>query len=124
MRRLIPCLLAVCVLGSSNLHLAVLQVVAWSGMLVSYSQDRSIAEAAVMTFDGEHPCPLCKAIKKAKREEKRAPQQPVPTQKSDLYCTATALAVLAPPPLARLCADSEAAAQFHVPPPVPPPRGA
>ena len=120
--RIIRILVAVSLMLSIGLHWDLLQIVAWGGMLVKYAQDGSIQDAIEKTFDGEHPCPMCKAIKKAKREEKRAPQQPVPTQKSDLYCTATALTVIAPPPLGLLCADSEAAAQFHVPPPVPPPR--
>ena len=65
MQRLISCLAVACLLASSNLDLAVLQAVAWTGMLVNYSQDRTLSEAATMTFDGEHPCGLCCAIKKA-----------------------------------------------------------
>lgn len=66
MQRLTSCLAIACLLSSTHLDLAVLQTVAWTGMLVNYSQDRSLSEAANMTFDGEHPCGLCCAIKKAK----------------------------------------------------------
>lgn len=48
----------------ANLHLPLLQAVAWTGMLVKYSQNVSFVDAVEMTFDGDHPCPMCKAIKK------------------------------------------------------------
>ena len=78
MRSLVHILLALAFLCAANLHLPLLQVVAWTKMLATYSQDRTFAEAAEMTFDGEHPCPMCKAIKKQQE------------QKSDLKCAAPA----------------------------------
>jgi hypothetical protein len=53
-------------LMANHVHLPLMQVVAWSSMLISYSQDYSLPEALVMTFDGEHPCPMCKAIDQAR----------------------------------------------------------
>lgn len=55
-------LLLLAFVSAINLHLPVLQVVAWAGMIVNYSRDAEISEAFEMTFDGEHPCPMCKAI--------------------------------------------------------------
>lgn len=46
-----------------------MQCVAWAGMLVSYSQEGTVAEAVEKTFDGEHPCPLCLAIEKSKEKQ-------------------------------------------------------
>lgn len=40
-------------------HWGMLQVMAWTGMVISYSRDASLAEALSLTFDGEHPCALC-----------------------------------------------------------------
>jgi hypothetical protein len=54
-------------------HLALLQTVAWGNMLRDYSRGTSLKEAAKMTFDGEHPCELCKVVKKSKQEEKKKP---------------------------------------------------
>lgn len=54
-----------------GLHWALLQTVAWTGMIISYSQDNSFGEAIRMTFDGEHPCCMCQAIKNARTEEKQ-----------------------------------------------------
>ena len=68
-------LLAVFVSGGG--HWALLQSVAWARMLVSYSRTDSLADAVGKTFDGEHPCPMCKKIK-ADRERERQEQQPLP----------------------------------------------
>lgn len=60
---------------SLGLHWALLQTVAWTGMLINYSRDASFREAISRTFDGQHPCPLCKAIKKGRADEKKQEQQ-------------------------------------------------
>jgi len=54
-----------------GLHWALLQTVAWTGMIISYSQDNTLREAVTMTFDGEHPCPMCKAIQQGRTAEKQ-----------------------------------------------------
>jgi hypothetical protein len=54
-------------------HLALVQMVAWGTMLVSYSRDASFSEATRKTFDGDHPCKMCKLVKKTKRQEERKP---------------------------------------------------
>lgn len=60
---------------SLGLHWALLQTLAWTGMIVSYSRDASLREAISMTFDGEHPCSLCKVIKQGRSEERKPNQQ-------------------------------------------------
>jgi hypothetical protein len=57
--------------GSIGLHWAFLQSVAWVGMVLSYSENASLTEALVKTFDGRHPCPLCKQIAQSKQTEKK-----------------------------------------------------
>jgi hypothetical protein len=39
-----------------------LQTVAWGLMLTSYSQESGFGEGLKKTFDGQHPCSLCKRI--------------------------------------------------------------
>lgn len=56
---------------SLGLHWGMLQSVAWVSMVVSYSQESPLKEAVAKTFDGKHPCPLCKEIAKGKRSEQR-----------------------------------------------------
>ena len=50
----------------------VLQTVAWSTMLADNLQRSSFSEAVQRTFDGEHPCAMCKQISAGKKEEKKA----------------------------------------------------
>ena len=57
---------------SIGLHWAFFQSLAWVGMVVSYSQEASFTEALVKTFDGSHPCALCKEIAKGKQSEKKS----------------------------------------------------
>ena len=49
---------------------AVLQTAAWANMLRDYHrQSGSVAVAIEQTFDGQHPCELCRAIASAKARE-------------------------------------------------------
>ncbi|HEY0549306.1 MAG TPA: hypothetical protein VGF13_06855 [Verrucomicrobiae bacterium] len=52
-------------------HWFLLQSAAWVGMAVSYSQSDSFATALKKTFDGDHPCNLCKMVKAGKASEKK-----------------------------------------------------
>ena len=65
-------LIALALASSIGLHWTFLQAVAWAGMIVSYSQEAPIGEAVVKTFDGQHPCTLCKQIARGKRSEKKS----------------------------------------------------
>jgi hypothetical protein len=51
-------------------HLALLQTVAWGRMLMTYSNGTTMAVAVEKTFDGGHPCSLCKLVSRTKSEEK------------------------------------------------------
>ncbi len=51
---------------------AMLQSAAWAGMLVNNLRSQSIACAVSQTFDGDHPCPMCKAIETGKKSEKKS----------------------------------------------------
>lgn len=54
-------------------HLALLQTIAWGGMLADYSSNAPFSEAIGKTFGGEHPCSLCKVVEKSKDEEEKKP---------------------------------------------------
>ena len=63
---------AICL--SLGLHWALLQGVAWAGMLVSFASEGTVIEAVQKTFDGQHGCPLCKKVKEGQSNPKE-PQQ-------------------------------------------------
>ena len=53
---------------------ALLQTSAWVGMIIQYSQGAGLKAGLAQTFDGEHPCWVCKAIQDVKKQEqKKAP---------------------------------------------------
>lgn len=75
--------IAVAVLGCLHLcggHWGVMQVIAWSNMIVDYSAQDGLIEGAKKTFDGEHPCCMCKAIAEGKKKESGStPGEKAPT---------------------------------------------
>jgi hypothetical protein len=52
-------------------HWALLQTVAWTTMLADNLCNQNVKEAVTETFDGNHPCDLCKAIAAGKQSEKK-----------------------------------------------------
>ena len=68
---------------SLGLHWAVLQTVAWTGMLVRYTRDNGLSRAISMTFDGRHPCALCKVVQKGQAEDQQ-PDRPLPSSQTKL----------------------------------------
>jgi hypothetical protein len=118
----LPKLLIVLALASSiGLHWAFLQVVAWTGMVISYSQDRPVTEAVSDTFDGQHPCKLCKQIAKGKNAEKKAEYQFESIKVKFAYAP-TAFIFSTPPLFWELPTSHESADLLTHAPPVPPPR--
>ena len=53
--------------------LAVLQGVAWVNMVHDFSKNGSLTQAVEKTFDGQHPCPLCKRIATQRASEEKVP---------------------------------------------------
>ncbi|MDZ4743575.1 MAG: hypothetical protein SGI98_09185 [Verrucomicrobiota bacterium] len=55
-------------------HWAVLQTVAWANMIRTYSKDTTIQQAIEKTFDGGHPCKMCKQISASKKQGEKQDQ--------------------------------------------------
>jgi hypothetical protein len=73
LHRLGSVLMLVALLQICGGHWVVLQTVAWGGMIVDYSRDASLSAAVEKTFDGQHPCAICKSIAQGKKSERHAP---------------------------------------------------
>jgi hypothetical protein len=69
MRRCAILLVLVAFIFSSGGEWAVLQCVAWAGMIREYSEMVPLPQAVKMTFSGEYPCALCKVIAEKKQSE-------------------------------------------------------
>jgi hypothetical protein len=121
--RLAKLLMVLALACSIGLHWAFLQSFAWTTMLVDNLATTSFSAALDHTFDGKHPCPLCKAIAKGRKSEK----------KSDTLLTLkkfeglSASVAVTPSPSAsypRITAPSASLEAFSHAPPTPPPRAA
>jgi len=106
---------------SIGLHWGFLQSVAWMGMLVGYSQNATVGEALVKTFDGKHPCALCKAIATAKKSQKKS-EFPVTGKKFEFSYSSTSFVFSAPTRFWMAGGVEETADLLNHSPPVPPPK--
>ena len=102
-------------------HWAALQTVAWTTMLANNLCEQSFTEAVSRTFDGEHPCPLCKAIAAGKKSEKKS-EAIAPTFKMEFPPVAEKFALISPKPLSIFSPSEFFADSSSLKPAVPPPR--
>lgn len=65
----------VAVLTATGTHWLAFQSVAWTTMLAENLRTSSFQRALQRTFDGSHPCCLCKEIAKDKQTEKKSDLQ-------------------------------------------------
>ena len=65
------CLVAILLIFSIGGHWGFLQTVAWVTMVVDYSKDAPLSVAVQKTFDGKHPCNLCKLVNRGKQSEQK-----------------------------------------------------
>ncbi|MEQ1861406.1 MAG: hypothetical protein ABMA13_15900 [Chthoniobacteraceae bacterium] len=49
-----------------------LQSVAWVGMVIDYSKEAPLSVAIEKTFDGAHPCGLCKTVSEGRSKEQKS----------------------------------------------------
>ena len=81
---------AVQILGG---HWLALQSVAWVGMLANYARGETLGVAIEKTFDGEHPCDLCKVVKTGRDEEQKQQVVKVVVKLDAVLATAATLKV-------------------------------
>jgi hypothetical protein len=99
----------------------ILQSAAWVGMFIRYSQTENMENAWTKTFDGQHPCKLCKLLKEAKKTESKSETLKVEDKLEGTFFPGAAL--LHPPrPRQEFAAVTENAPGRIDAPPTPPPR--
>jgi hypothetical protein len=116
-------LIAVGLACSIGLHWSFLQSVAWTTMLVSSLSTTSFSRAVQRTFDGKHPCALCKVIAAGKNAEKKTDTL-VLLKKFEAVSQAAAIVILPPASLPRVTSADAVPASRAQSPPTPPPRPA
>jgi hypothetical protein len=115
-------LVIVALVLTTGLHWAALQTLAWTTMLANHLCTQSVSEAVSETFDGKHPCCLCKAIAAGKKSEKKS-ESISPTLKMEYPPTPDKFVLIPPEPVSAFSLADFPADLFSHPPPVPPPRG-
>ena len=90
-------------------------------MVVDYSREGSVSEALAKTFDGKHPCPLCKAIAAGKKAEKKS-EFPMAGKKFEFSYSRAVFVFRAPTHFWKLGEFAAAAELLNHAPPFPPPR--
>jgi len=108
---------------STGAHWDLLQVIAWGKMFAGYSKTMGLEEAARLTIEGEM-CELCRAVDRAKQEERKETPNPESGKcKVVLICQTPQHLVFEVPPVVEWLAGE------YIPlerpgdaPPTPPPR--
>jgi hypothetical protein len=123
MRRLTHIIVLAAFVFSCGGQWYVLQCVAWVKMLHDYSQMVPFAQAVGMTFSGQYPCEICKAIAEKKQAEN---DKICSLEKYDKkFLPPVAIAPAPPNATPFQYADYLSFLQAHSePPPTPPPRQA
>jgi hypothetical protein len=116
-------LVVVALVAMLGAHWTLLQSVAWTAMLADNLHSTSLHEALVKTFDGKHPCCLCKQIAAGKKSEKKS-EFTLQGKQSEFLMVTPRFIFAAPTHFWRLIvADNLIKSVCHTPP-VPPPRAA
>lgn len=102
-------------------HWALLQTVAWTNMLATNLRSSSFEVAVSKTFDGRHPCGLCKAISSGKQAEKKT-ELPAPLKQLEFVSARPVFVFTPPQDFCLMGGHVFAAPLLSSPPPVPPPR--
>jgi len=107
-------------------HWAVLQSVAWTGMLIEYSQSSSLRAAVIKTFGGKAPCQMCRTIEEGRQKETKLPATLKADKKCDKFFSAPVafLEVPAPVPFSYPPVSNESASSRASSPPAPVPLAA
>lgn len=106
---------------TTGTHWIALQTVAWTTMLAANLTTSSFTEALSDTFDGEHPCCLCKAIKAGKKAEKNS-EAMAPALKMEFPLATEKIRLFAPSAFRLLPPENVFAEPLSHQPPLPPPR--
>jgi hypothetical protein len=110
-----------------GLHYALVQMVGWVNMTMEYSRTAPLSEALAMTFDGKHPCDLCKLVEKelknSNRDDKRAPEKKMELKLPPVICWSEAIRLFRRSHQSLSMVKLDDRARFRCErPPLPPPR--
>lgn len=121
-------LVVLALLASLGAHWGVLQSIAWTEMLIERTREHTLSEAVKTTFDGEHPCEMCKRIAESKRlaevrekQEEKSPAIPEMKLKIEAVFTSQPIVFFVPQkpwrfPEIQMAAEARAESPPRMPP--------
>ncbi|HUR46832.1 MAG TPA: hypothetical protein VMZ27_13220 [Candidatus Saccharimonadales bacterium] len=121
LRSVSKCLLVCLLVCGLSGHWAVLQSVAWTTMLLQNMNSAPLVVALSKTFDGKHPCKICKVVAEGKKAERRQDAQ-APQLKIELFCEVLTVRMPVPPQFLLAATSARSTRDRREPPPLPPPR--
>ncbi|MGV3659190.1 MAG: hypothetical protein ACO1TE_03375 [Prosthecobacter sp.] len=108
---------------SLGMHWALLQGIAWAGMLISFAREGAVIEAVEKTFDGQHGCALCQKVKEGRDSDQNQPKQTgKPLTKIEAVLVEMCRLVAPPAEQMSFAATRETMEQRNELPETPPPR--
>src|SRR6185436_9517739 len=108
---------------STGGHWVALQSVAWVRMAITFAQTEPLHVALKKTFDGKHPCQICKTVQEGRKSDQKQATLKVETKLE--FCLYSRSVPLPLPAVEKHLTTFEAALQFRSEtPPTPPPRSA
>jgi len=121
-RRIGHLLVVTALLAGIGGHWAILQSVAWTTMLADNLREGTVTEAVSKTFDGEHPCSMCKHIDEGKQAEKKSDALDLKVKKLEFAADQDNFVFIAPSLFQLLPSFHATGDSLRETPPVPPPR--
>jgi hypothetical protein len=114
-------LMLLAALSATGTHWLAFQSVAWTAMLAENLHTTSWQQAVAHTFDGKHPCCLCKEIAKSQQSEKKSDVQ-LELKKLDYSYTSFEFVFCPPSHFYEIFDATAAATSLTHAPSVPPPK--
>ena len=106
-----------------GMHWTLLQSFGWVQMFVTFAQTEPVKQALIKTFDGNHPCQVCKLVQTGKETEKKQETKKLQTKVE--YWLGVKQTFLFPPGFfSNIALSSVTALARGEPPLTPPPREA
>lgn len=107
---------------SLGMHWALLQGIAWTGMLLSFASEGTVIEAVEKTFNGQNACALCRKVKEGQSSDEQPQQKGQTVKKIDAVLVQTARLVTPPGKTIVFAVISEEGTRTNARPDMPPPR--
>jgi hypothetical protein len=85
-------LIALAMFSVGGGHWAILQTIAWAGMLRDFAREGPLTTAIIKTFSGENPCGLCLKVEEGRQKEEAPVSVKSDTKAESFLCAESSAA--------------------------------